>query len=1242
MLSLALVLFGCQQAEIMDPNEMGGPKMKTVTISVGIDDLDTKASLDSETGKFAWQSGDMLSVLATDGNFYDFALTASLSDRTAEFEGSIPETASATTVATYPRIVENGTANTVLTENTLNYVIPSEWTYVEGVSNVPMVATFGDASELMHFKQVGGVMRFPVKNLPPEAVFVLTMNDKTVTGPFPVDITNLGETYMVAGTEPSVVTINYSADVDGADAEFNVPVPVGTYNNFKVEIKDAAGTVLLSKDYTAENTVNRATLLNMSELVLSERAMEIEAWPFFVDARVLFAKYDGVTKYAFYIDGATEPVILEAEDFEDRAAVLIGGEFEHNSTHTVAVAKVVDGVPVAESMSKTVSFTTGRVMQMTYNTGTKFVCAGWDDVAIGTENSTVYDEATMKWSMVPKDDAVNGRNLRGYRVQLYAEDKETLLYDEVPFSGQVDYGGAFSSSSWVGKIGGQNVLLPTALTFGWLEPGKKYYFRVQTLAQPATFDSVENGYFDSGEGVTVSSTRGGCGWSEMVEMTTDSPHIPTSNEVLFEGFDDMMFNSDMMNMCSAAVPQILTTTTTAGNYKSRKSADLYKTWVAQPFEQRKFSEQGFNTMLGAYYHGLTDIKRVDSETARYLNEYAGSLEGWYIKGAGNDKRTMNPNFGSVRMGESSTASGYVQLRTAPIMSDKLSETVPTKCIVRVKVSANGAVDEEKGKTNVNRVLGVFLYRPNADGTISTIDNKNTIDISLNDDGVEKPEWTENYVFTDYNNYIHYPTWFEVTAELDLYKGDIVAFEKSNPKINGASDYYHGCITIGEISIEVAPDKSTFVDNGVGTEPNDKNYDVFGLGEFPISYWYTVEPGFYHTDGVYDHEKAVARYKEVREAGFNVEIYWGHHTPTDIESNKRIHDICADLGMKFIGNVHAADGTSASRIQLIKENFGNSTTYVGELYGDEPSVQKFDECAAFVNEYNAALTNKEVYINLFPEYADAAKQLKTDYENYINTYLDKVHTKSLSYDFYGLRANGDLYSCFFSNLDMVRSKTLALGMPFWVITQACQTPSCRYPNEYEQRWSVWATIAGGSKGISYFCYGTPTGSTWESLLDLNGNKTQMYNWVKKINADINTVGKKLIHCHADGAILTATKYYPLYDNAGAGRSNYGPIKSVTGTVSTMCGCFRDARRSENGDNYKGYKALVLSQMPNRDLTASLTIDTSVAQITFTHNNTTQTVTLSNDLSTAVGSISIAFNGAQLTLGIPSGEAVLMEF
>lgn len=1238
VLLISLLFVGCSMEDIVEQNGVPALKFKSVTISADMDSDESRASLDSQTGAFAWQSGDVISALATDGKFYDLTLTSEAGSKIGEFVGQIPETAFLTTVATYPSLVANGADNTIYADGVLNYTLPAKWTYVQNTCNVPMVAAFEQGAEHMRFKQVGAVMRFPVKNLPTEAKFTLTVNGSGIVGPFSVDVATLGESYMAAGeSTSSSVTFNYSSTTDGAAAVFNIPVPVGVYNDFTVTVTDGADHELFTKQYKpSNNEVSRATLLVMKDIVLPERPMVFsEIWPYFVDARVLFAKHEGVSQYALYIDGSENPVIVSPEQREDgRLSVLIGGDFEHDSNHIVAVAKVVDGEVVAASKSEEEVFTTGRVMQMTYNTGTKFICAGWDDVAIGVENSTVYNEQTKQWSLVPKNDAVSGRNMRGYRIQLYAEDKTTLLYDEVPFSSQVDYGGAISNSSWIGMIDGENVLLPSALTLGWLEPGKKYYFRVQTLAEPVVFDSPETGCFEPNTaGYTVYSTRGGCGWSNLVEMTTDAPHVASENEVFYEGFDDMMFNSDIMNVASAAVPEFLTEETTKKNYTSRNSAALYKNWVAKPFAERKFSEQGFNTMLGAYFLGITD-EAVIASTPRYLNSYAGSLEGWSIVRGKKEERTVNPNFGSVRLGQTGTAAGKIELRTAPIKSDKLSDTSVTKCIVKAKVSAHATTHEL-----INRIIGIYHYRPNGEELL-VLDNKTQIDFSLNSDGSVNSDWSANYSFTDASNYKNYPTWFEVTTEVNLQNGDILGFEKVN-----YSDQYGGCITVGEITIEIAPE-GEFEDNGIGTEPDDTNYDVYGLGEFPISYWYTVEPYFYSDNGVYNHEKAVARYQEVKDAGFNIEIYWSHHTPTDLASNKRIHDVCEQVGLKFIGNV--AGGYTADRIQAIKDTFGSSSTYVGELVRDEPGADEYDDIAEFVKAYNAALPDKEAYINLFPIYAKTAGQLNADsYETYLDQYLEKIPTKSLSYDFYGLTsAVGEINLRYYENLDMVRSKTLAKKMPFWVITQACDVkPGHRYPTEAEQRWSVWSNIALGSKGIAYFCYGTPTGSDWVSILDLEGNKTQMYDYVQRINKDINTVGKKLLPCHADGAILSRISFHFLWENSGYCRTKYGPIQSVgsgPNGYQVLCGCFRDARISENKGGYAGYKALVMSQIPGRIVQGLLNLDPAVTKVTLTHNNTSEEVELISGLSVKVGSIDVSYTGSQLALTVPDGEAVLVEF
>ena len=89
LLFISMLFVGCAQSDIEELNGVN-VELKKVSISADMGD-ETRASLDSTTGAFTWQNGDVISVLATDGKFYDFTLTGEAGDRTAEFVGEIPE-----------------------------------------------------------------------------------------------------------------------------------------------------------------------------------------------------------------------------------------------------------------------------------------------------------------------------------------------------------------------------------------------------------------------------------------------------------------------------------------------------------------------------------------------------------------------------------------------------------------------------------------------------------------------------------------------------------------------------------------------------------------------------------------------------------------------------------------------------------------------------------------------------------------------------------------------------------------------------------------------------------------------------------------------------------------------------------------------------------------------------------------------------------------------------------------------
>ena len=1288
VLLASTLLFSCQEGvveEAFTPTDY----TQKVTLSVAMDE--TRAAIDGTTGAFTWQEGDKISVLTTDNKFFTFTLKGEPGTKEATFEGAITEGAKVAGVAIHPAVVKDGAENTIYNADTgvLTYPLAPEWTYAEGQTNVPMVATVAEGAEKIAFRQVGGVVRFPVSYVPKGSKVVLTATGIRIAGDFAFNVAGLGTDAIVAeaaeGTT-STVTVNFEADTTNEGAEINLPVATGNYTAFSVDVIDATGTTIKHKDYTVAKEIKRATLLVMNTLDTEV----LTVYPFFTDARVIWSPVEGVSQYAIFIDDATEPTIIDADKAEvlesGRLATLVG-TFKHGSNHQVAVAHVVDGKIVASSKTPYVNFTTGRVMQVTNNTGTRFICAGWDDVAIGVENSTSYDPATKTWSVCTKTlDDIQDRNLRGYRVQLYAADKTTVIYDEIPFSSQVDYGASYASSSWLGKVNNKNFLIPTALSFGWLEPGTKYYFRVKTLDEAVKFNltNTPNNAWD-GKEYSVSSARGGCGWSEFVEMTTDAAYVMGANDIFHEGFDDMLFNSDIANAAPALVPQVLTSKTSASNYENRKSAAKYDDWLALPAAKRTFSEQAFSKMLHVYEHGLTDDDYTDESTPRTLNAKAGSLEGWQIISPSKD-RHLYPNFGAIRLGQSGSSSNGAELRTTPITSDILDENKATKVIVTIKASCSATT-----VTIIPSNYTVFLIREDAYGEIAA-DQQN---IEMRDDATWSSYFTGTPATSDATDYAHgVNQWHEAKFTFYMKKGDRLSI-KSHTKSS------KGMLLLGDIKIEKDPTDDGSGAAGArffGTAPDNTNYDVWGLdGRFPTTFW--MGPPALDQNALHTLDAAtLATYKTtyfdpIVAAGYNL-IEFSNPFP---ESIHILMQWCADAGVRFLdksNNSYTADGTVMGQIMERFSSYINTplgqSTYAGAFVGpDEPGAATFGLYGYLANVYKAYFPTKARTVNLFPSYASECQlncgnggctgsHPHPTFEAYVRNFVEVVpDVNCMMYDHYCLSKSdkkgavkwGNVKSKQYYDLDLFRAISLEKRIPFLMITHgrpqwdkgwsatiantdpACNTdvsatalPEMTDAMVYDsQRWLVWSQIAMGSKGASYFCYWTPSGFKGGPFsFHIDGSKTRMYDILSDINREIQPIGSILMKCHADGAIMTNPNgNFSMYQNGGNGLTNYGPVLEVArGNVEdVLVGCFRDASTGE-------YKVLVTHKAPANDETttatpsiARLTLDTAMVSTVKLH-----TVTLSaghNEQATTVVTEQTIENG-KLELTIPDGTAVLVEF
>ena len=401
------------------------------------------------------------------------------------------------------------------------------------------------------------------------------------------------------------------------------------------------------------------------------------------------------------------------------------------------------------------------------------------------------------------------------------------------------------------------------------------------------------------------------------------------------------------------------------------------------------------------------------------------------------------------------------------------------------------------------------------------------------------------------------------------------------------------------------------------------YDVLKLGHLPVGLWVTP-PDSFRND---------AEYKKISDCGINFLNGFGYNENTPDKINSSLA-LCERYGLKYFVNktnvdkaikAYATDPDKKLLDTFIAgiKGYSNHPAFAGELLMDEPGKPLIPSVAAFTKRFEKEYPGKMWHVNLFPAYATGGIQTFS-YEDYIDSWLKYTEPNYLSYDSYPLLKDAGIINDYFYNLDLVRSKTLERGIPFWTFIQTlsiAQTPGVpdkRDPSEADIRWQVWVNLAFGAKGIQYFCYWSP-GSGAElfgaALIALDGKETAQYGYVKKLNADINKTGQILLGCDALGVIQTAKKPYPLYSPE---IRSFGPVRKAEGDDHVI-GCFKD----RNGK----FKVLVMPLTPDKGATVSLLLDKEVKSVTLVQGETVQRQKVRKGC---------------LVQSIAAGNAVLIEF
>ena len=164
--------------EAITPQEQTNePGMQTITISASTEGIDTKTLYDGGTD-FKWQSGDKISVLCTDGSFYDFV--ANESGDPVTFTGTIPDGENLGAFALFPADA---------THSTTKFHLPKEKDLrPNGSADLPMYGVKGSGKSFA-FTHMTGAIKLTIDNFPADITYAtisLTNPSLKLTGYFSI------------------------------------------------------------------------------------------------------------------------------------------------------------------------------------------------------------------------------------------------------------------------------------------------------------------------------------------------------------------------------------------------------------------------------------------------------------------------------------------------------------------------------------------------------------------------------------------------------------------------------------------------------------------------------------------------------------------------------------------------------------------------------------------------------------------------------------------------------------------------------------------------------------------------------------------------------------------------------------------------------------------------------------------------------------------------------------------------
>ncbi len=388
------------------------------------------------------------------------------------------------------------------------------------------------------------------------------------------------------------------------------------------------------------------------------------------------------------------------------------------------------------------------------------------------------------------------------------------------------------------------------------------------------------------------------------------------------------------------------------------------------------------------------------------------------------------------------------------------------------------------------------------------------------------------------------------------------------------------------------------------------------------------------------------FKDLKDAGLNYMVDELNFAGSTYEYAQKALEYSEEVGLMYfmaaydVMRVSNQTMGTDEEIKAKLQELYQYDSFGGLFLVDEPSATSYPfikECIDKLNQIEGELgyENLNPHVNLLPPIAGAERLSGIagkgiTWEDYIRG-LSDTGIQYLSFDMYpiyGLFTNKVLPS-WFTALGTMNQVAIEEGKPWMGCVQvgggswAYLTPEQRVTTEGELKWDVNTMLAFGAKGLIYYLTVSPPFWTdkegaeeqvnWHSLINVYGEKTEFYDYVKEINEHVAAMDHVLMNSDYKGVIITGDTPCVHYGKDLIKTNSFRELTDVTGNA--LVGCF----------DYNGKTALFVV---NNSITEE-------GQISLSFDN-------NYNLEVIQDAVARKENGENLTLDLGIGESALIVF